>query len=227
MMLSGPLSILMGASGIASDSLFAVSRYAYRFDLTAWGWIHILVGLALVIAGLGVVTNKTWGRGAGAAAAGVSLITQFMFVPYYPLWAIPVMTLDLLIIFALTRFHAGGDGGGDLGRPAAVHGRRLSPPSVLSTVTVGSQRNSPGTGQISNGSSGRSAQLHQTCLSAHLHSDRQVRRPSSLRSESTRPPDSMGRQHSGQAGASLGMGRTLTSHGWTRTWSGPWPVPWQ
>ncbi|MDH6608870.1 hypothetical protein M2164_004505 [Streptomyces sp. SAI-208] len=107
LMLSGPLSILMGASGIASDNLFAASQYAYRFDLTAWGWIHIVVGLALTIAGLGVVTNQSWSRGAGAAAAGISLITQFMFVPYYPLWAIPVMTLDLLIIFALTRFHAG------------------------------------------------------------------------------------------------------------------------
>ncbi|MFC5216212.1 DUF7144 family membrane protein [Streptomyces coerulescens] len=111
MMLSGPLSILMGASGIADDNLFAASQYAYRFDLAAWGWIHIVVGLALVIAGLGVVTNKSWGRGAGVAAAGISLITQFMFVPYYPLWAIPIMTLDLLIIFALTRFQVGTDGG--------------------------------------------------------------------------------------------------------------------
>ncbi|MEU0949308.1 hypothetical protein ABZ379_42570 [Streptomyces canus] len=111
MMLSGPLSILMGASGIATDNLFAASQYAYRFNLTAWGWIHIVVGLALVIAGLGVVSNRSWGRGAGAAAAGISLITQFMFVPYYPLWAIPVMTLDLLIIFALTRFHAGSGNG--------------------------------------------------------------------------------------------------------------------
>ena len=67
MLLSGPLSILMGASGIAADNLFAASQYAYRFDLTAWGWIHIVVGLALVIAGMGVVTNKSWGRGAGAA----------------------------------------------------------------------------------------------------------------------------------------------------------------
>ncbi|MFG3106569.1 DUF7144 family membrane protein [Streptomyces tendae] len=112
MMLSGPLSILMGASGIARDNLFAASRYAYRFDLTAWGWIHIVVGLALVIAGMGVVTNKSWGRGAGAAVAGISLITQFMFVPYYPLWAIPVMALDLFIIFALTRFQVRTDGGG-------------------------------------------------------------------------------------------------------------------
>ncbi|MEV7733262.1 hypothetical protein AB0O75_14430 [Streptomyces sp. NPDC088921] len=109
-MLSGPLSILMGASGIADDNLFAASRYAYRFDVTARGWIHLAVGPALVVAGLGVVTNKSWGRGAGAAAAGISLITQFMFVPYYPVWAIPVMTLDLLIIFALTRFQVGTRG---------------------------------------------------------------------------------------------------------------------
>jgi len=110
MMLSGPLSILMGASGIADDTLFAASRYAYRFDLTAWGWIHIVVGLALVIAGMGVVTNRSWGRGAGVAAAGISLITQFMFIPYYPLWALPMMALDLAILFALTRAHMGADG---------------------------------------------------------------------------------------------------------------------
>ncbi|MFE7463202.1 hypothetical protein ACFU6R_03730 [Streptomyces sp. NPDC057499] len=112
MMISGPLSILLGASGIAEDNLFAAStRYVYRFDLTAWGVIHLVVGVALVVAGLAILTNKSWGRGAGAAVAGISLITQFMFVPYYPAWAIPVMALDLVIIFALTRFHMGTDGG--------------------------------------------------------------------------------------------------------------------
>ncbi|MER7692095.1 hypothetical protein [Streptomyces sp. NPDC097610] len=111
MMLSGPLSILMGASGIARDTLFSASRYAYRFDLTTWGWIHLVIGVALVIAGLGVLTNQSWGRGAGAAVAGVSLITQFMFVPYYPAWSIFVMTLDLLILFALTRIQIETSGG--------------------------------------------------------------------------------------------------------------------
>ncbi|MFE0633316.1 hypothetical protein ACFW3D_41115 [Streptomyces sp. NPDC058864] len=112
LMLSGPLSILMGASAIAKDTVLATSsRYAYRFDLTAWGVIHLVIGVALVIAGLGVLMNKSWGRGAGAAVAGISLITQFMFVPYYPGWAIPVMVLDLIIVFALTRFHAGTSGG--------------------------------------------------------------------------------------------------------------------
>jgi len=106
LMLSGPLSILMGAAGIAEDSLFATSnRYAYNFPLTAWGVIHLVIGLALLVAGFGLLAGKAWGRGAGVVAAGVSLITQFMFVPFYPAWAIPVMALDLLILFALTRTH--------------------------------------------------------------------------------------------------------------------------
>ncbi|MFD0339533.1 hypothetical protein ACFVH0_12675 [Streptomyces sp. NPDC127117] len=108
MMLSGPLSILVGASGIAEDNLFAVStRYAYRFDLTTWGVIHLVIGVALVVAGLAILMNRSWGRGAGVAVAGISLITQFMFVPYYPAWAIPVMVIDLIIIFSLTRFQVG------------------------------------------------------------------------------------------------------------------------
>ncbi|MFE2580263.1 hypothetical protein [Streptomyces sp. NPDC059378] len=81
LMLSEPLSILMGVSGIAQDTVFSAHRYAYRFDLAPWGWIHLVVGVGLAIAGLGVLTNKSWGRGAGIVAAGISLITQFMFVP--------------------------------------------------------------------------------------------------------------------------------------------------
>ncbi|MYW66585.1 hypothetical protein GTY65_21335 [Streptomyces sp. SID8379] len=112
MMLSGPLSILVGASGIAQDNVFAVSsQYTYRFDLTAWGVIHLLVGVGLVVAGFGVLLNTGWGRLAGTVVAAISLITQFMFLPYYPVWALPVMAIDLMILFALTRFPAGTGGG--------------------------------------------------------------------------------------------------------------------
>ncbi|MFJ1796427.1 DUF7144 family membrane protein [Kitasatospora griseola] len=102
---SGTLSILMGAAGIAQDSLFSASGgYAYQFDLTAWGWIHLVIGVWLSVAGVGVLAGQTWGRWAGLTAAAISLVTQFMFIPYYPVWSIPVMTLDLLIIWALSRF---------------------------------------------------------------------------------------------------------------------------
>ncbi|MEJ8632607.1 MULTISPECIES: DUF7144 family membrane protein [Streptomyces] len=102
--LSGTLSIALGAAGIANDTIFSPARYVYRFDLTAWGWIHVVVGIGLIAAGLGLLVGKSWGRGAGLALGAVSLISQFMFIPYYPLWSISVMTLDLLAIWALSRF---------------------------------------------------------------------------------------------------------------------------
>ncbi|MFD7643102.1 hypothetical protein ACFV4P_20885 [Kitasatospora sp. NPDC059795] len=101
---SGTLSILLGAAGIAQDSLFSSAGYAYQFNLTAWGWIHLVIGVWLSAAGIGVLAGQAWGRWAGLTAAAISLITQFMFIPYYPVWSIPVMTLDLLVIWALSRF---------------------------------------------------------------------------------------------------------------------------
>ncbi|MFE9812284.1 hypothetical protein [Streptomyces sp. NPDC005548] len=111
LMLSGPLSILLGTAGIAGDTLFSSPRYAYRFDLTAWGWLHLVIGVALVIGGIGVLAGKRWGRGAGITVAAISLITQFMFIPYYPAWSITVMALDLLIVWALSRFPPETSGG--------------------------------------------------------------------------------------------------------------------
>ncbi|MFI6057741.1 hypothetical protein [Streptomyces sp. NPDC051286] len=106
LLLSGLFSIFLGVTGIARDHLFSPAGYAFRFDLTAWGWIHLVVGVVLVIAGVGVFADQRWGRGAGVAVAGISLVTQFMFIPYYPAWSISVMTLDLLVMWSLSRLHA-------------------------------------------------------------------------------------------------------------------------
>ncbi|MFC5911478.1 DUF7144 family membrane protein [Streptacidiphilus monticola] len=105
LLVSGPISILLGVTGIARDHLFSPARYAYYFSLTAWGWIHLVVGVALFVAGVGVLADRGWARWAGLTLAGISLVTQFMFLPYYPAWAITMMTLDLLIMWALSRFH--------------------------------------------------------------------------------------------------------------------------
>ncbi|MGY0019636.1 DUF7144 family membrane protein [Streptomyces sp. YJ-C3] len=102
--LSGSLSFVMGVAGIAGDTIFHASRYVYRFDLTAWGWIHTVLGLALMVVGLAVLLGKNWARAAGLALGAVSLVGQFLFLPYYPLWSISVMTLDLVAIWVLSRY---------------------------------------------------------------------------------------------------------------------------
>lgn len=105
LVIGGSLSILMGAAGIAKDSLFRTGvGYAYRFDLTTWGWITLVIGIALGIAGLGVLAGQSWGRVAGAVTATASLIAQFMFIPYYPWWSITVMVFDFLALYTLVRF---------------------------------------------------------------------------------------------------------------------------
>lgn len=107
--LSGTLSILLGVVGVTRDTIFSSPDYTYEFSLTAWGWIHIVVGIGLVAAGLGVLLGKSWGTGAGAALSAISLITQFMFIPFYPLWSISVMTLDIVAVWTLARAMATDD----------------------------------------------------------------------------------------------------------------------
>ncbi|MFD0313436.1 DUF7144 family membrane protein [Streptomyces flavalbus] len=60
---------------------------------------HETSGLFTVL----VLLGRSWGTGAGVALGAASLITQFMFIPFYPLWSISVMTLDLVAVWALTR----------------------------------------------------------------------------------------------------------------------------
>jgi hypothetical protein len=104
LLLSGVLSVLLGVTGIARDALFGTPpHYEYRFGLTAWGWIHLVIGMALLAASVGILTTRSWGRGAGVALGACSLVSQFMFIPYYPVWSISVMVLDLLAIWALAR----------------------------------------------------------------------------------------------------------------------------
>ena len=105
LVVGGSLSILMGVTAIAEDTLLRTpAGYAYQFDLTAWGWITLVIGVALGIAGVVVLAGREWGRVAGVATAVASLIAQFMFIPYYPFWSITVMALDLLAIWTLIRF---------------------------------------------------------------------------------------------------------------------------
>ncbi|HLZ38413.1 MAG TPA: hypothetical protein VKP64_11820, partial [Mycobacteriales bacterium] len=97
----GVFQALEGLSAIVRDRLLVVTPdYIYRFDISAWGWIHLVIGLALVAVGIAILAGKTWGRVVGIAIATVSAITQFLWLPYFPVWAILVIALDVGVIWA-------------------------------------------------------------------------------------------------------------------------------
>ena len=103
LLMSGAFEILQGASAIANDDLYSAgSDFLYQFNMTTWGWVHLVIGVLSIIVGIGILAGRSWGQVAGMIIAGLSAIANFAFLPHYPLWAITVIAVDLLIIYALS-----------------------------------------------------------------------------------------------------------------------------
>ena len=80
------------------------ARYIFSFDLTAWGWIHLLVGILLIVTGFAITTGRVWARSVGIGFAVLSMIANFMFLPYYPVWSLLIIAIDVFVIWALCAF---------------------------------------------------------------------------------------------------------------------------
>jgi hypothetical protein len=81
--------------------LVAANQLVVHVNYVAWGWVHIILGVIAVVAGLAVIAGQLWGRVVGILMAFVSAIVNMGFISAYPLWALTVITVDILIIYAL------------------------------------------------------------------------------------------------------------------------------
>ncbi|WP_327140093.1 DUF7144 family membrane protein [Nocardia sp. NBC_01327] len=99
----GVLSILQGISAARSDDLLVVGTndYIYKFNTSAWGWIHIVIGIIVVLTALGLMTGATWARAAAIIIAAISIVENFLWLPYYPAWSLLIIALDIFVIWAV------------------------------------------------------------------------------------------------------------------------------
>ncbi len=94
--------ILQGIAAIAKDSVFVTGiDYVYEFDVTTWGWIHLVLGVIGLVVGIGILAGQTWGRFAGVVIAVLSAVASFAFLPYFPLWCLVILAFNGLVIWAL------------------------------------------------------------------------------------------------------------------------------
>ncbi|MBF6338835.1 hypothetical protein IU450_23495 [Nocardia abscessus] len=106
LMITGVASILQGISAIAKDEIYVAGpEYTYQFNTTGWGWIHLVLGILLVISALGLMTGAAWARVIAVILAGLSILGNFLWLPYYPGWSILVIALDVVVIWAVTTWH--------------------------------------------------------------------------------------------------------------------------
>ena len=72
-----------------------------QVDYTYWGWAHLIVGVAALVAGFGLFTGRMWARITGIAVASISALVNFAFIPAFPLWALTMITIDFLVIYGI------------------------------------------------------------------------------------------------------------------------------
>jgi hypothetical protein len=104
MLLVGIFQAIAGLAGIFDNDFYVVTQnYAFDLDTTAWGWVHLLIGVFLVIAAWGLFSGQTWAGVTAIILAVISAVANFFFIPYYPFWSILEIALAVWVIWALTR----------------------------------------------------------------------------------------------------------------------------
>jgi hypothetical protein len=104
LIVAGILQFLNGLAAVIKDQFYVqVNNYAYNIDTSSWGWIHLIIGVLAIVIGFGVFMNQSWAMTTALILAVLSLIANFLFIPYYPLWSLLVIALDVLVIWALSK----------------------------------------------------------------------------------------------------------------------------
>lgn len=102
MIVAGILNAVQGVVALLGNEIYvSTPRYVFAFDLTSWGWTHFVLGVLVAAAGLAVISGRVWGRVVGIAVAVLTMISNFLFIPYFPVWGVVVIVLDVIVIFAL------------------------------------------------------------------------------------------------------------------------------
>jgi hypothetical protein len=103
MIIGGALNLLYGIIAAVNDEWVVwTNRGDVYLDVSEWGWVHIILGAIVLLSGIGVFSGNILARTVGVIVASISLIANFFFLPVYPLWSLIVITIDVLVIWALT-----------------------------------------------------------------------------------------------------------------------------
>jgi hypothetical protein len=112
LMMIGAFHFMAGLVALFDDEFYVVTeKWVFEFDVTAWGWIHLIGGVLVVLAGLSVMKGHMYGRIIGTFVAAISAVVNFAWLPYQPWWSILMIALSVAVIWALT-----------------VHGRDIAAP---------------------------------------------------------------------------------------------------
>jgi hypothetical protein len=103
MIIAGTLNAIHGLVAIVNDEWVVFGNRADLYlDLTTWGWVHLGIGIAVLLAGIGVLSGNVLARAVAVLLAGIAIIANFLYIPAYPVWALTIIAISVFVIYALT-----------------------------------------------------------------------------------------------------------------------------
>jgi hypothetical protein len=102
--IAGALNIVWGIAAISESKFFTQNATYILSGLNTWGWIVLIIGVLELFAAYSILVGGQYGRWLGIAVAGINSIAALMSIPAYPLWALCVFGIDLLIIYGLAAY---------------------------------------------------------------------------------------------------------------------------
>ncbi|HEU4997616.1 MAG TPA: hypothetical protein VFT68_01615 [Lapillicoccus sp.] len=99
----GVCQFLQGLVAVINGNTFYVTtpQYIFQLNVSAWGWIHLIIGIVVAVAGYFIFTGNVVARGFGMVLAGAQAIVNFMWLPSYPLWSLVIIAIDVFVIWSL------------------------------------------------------------------------------------------------------------------------------
>jgi hypothetical protein len=102
MIVVGTMSALNGLIAIIDDEVYLVgNQNVWALDISGWGWIHLILGIIVVLAAFSLLQGAIWARLVAAILAGLSIITQVGMIQAYPFWAIAMIGICIAVIFSV------------------------------------------------------------------------------------------------------------------------------
>jgi hypothetical protein len=102
MVVIGTFNIVGGIAALLNDGVYAQGKnLTVLLDLTQWGWVHLILGAAIVAVGVGLINGSEWARLPAAVLLMVNLLSQMMVLPAYPFWALLIIAFDAVVLWAV------------------------------------------------------------------------------------------------------------------------------
>ena len=103
MIVLGSFHVIAGLVALLDDQKFLVSKsgLVVEADYTTWGWTHLILGIVIALAGMGLFSGQTWARIVAVMLAMFSAVANLAFLAANPIWSTIMIAIDILVIYAV------------------------------------------------------------------------------------------------------------------------------